>query len=243
MLCIRIADRFDVVDHAAATFAPYAKSLPCLIVAGSVALFLCIPFVTEKLMNLLAAIREINVGSVRVTLEPSWFFDGKNQERMLQLVRVIERGNGVQNDGRSVGDSGEENKSVEMLMDDWKKADERERNILLRHANRIGARLLGQNVRINGGEAVFDGCFQKGGNWIVAEVKTLKSVKSVLDSVSRQLDSFCETLDAMSDSEASRWSFHLLLDVADGCKPSRDQLAPLQALLDRHPRSKLLIYS
>ena len=161
-LVIRRLDSLDIVNRSSAAFAPFASSLPWLLVLLAVGMVLCIPSAPTALLAILKRVKKVGPFEFYPSEDP----DNKADEQLSIKLPVPDSGSekAIVRDPRAKLSDKAKSTLVELLTPEQRKAffkrlhDNRRRkdNILCLHAGRIGATIDARNIRLKWSPVHFD---------------------------------------------------------------------------------------
>ncbi len=240
VMFLRWVDDMDIASRASNVLAPFATTMPWLVVGVLVLVVLCIPGVISEFMNLLRRLRK--VGNCEFSQDP--FDNQKNRDRFVELIKAVfkeevERSKHNREDSEKPTDK-QTLSDVNQVFQSWDEIDATEQGLLLLHARNIGAELVSRNIRFTGHREVFDGLLRRGSEQIFVECKISTRQLSIANNISRVADTFRTVLASLNESVTKNTYFHLVISSTERLKDS--ERIRIRKLIDEIPRCAVFFY-
>ena len=237
---LRWVDDMDIASRASNVLAPFATTMPWLVVGVLVLVVLCIPGVISEFMNLLRRLRK--VGNCEFSQDP--FGNQKNRDRFVELIKAVckeecERSKHNRIDSEKPTDK-QTLSAANQVFQSWDEIDATEQGLLLLHARNIGAELVSRNIRFTGHREVFDGLLRRGSEQIFVECKISTRKFLIANNISRVADTFRTVLASLNETVTKNTSFHLVISSAERLKDS--ERIRIRKLIDEIPRCAVFFY-
>lgn len=216
-----LLDKIDIVRKMADVFAPYASSLPWLLVLLTVALALCIPGAPTALLAILKRVKKAGP----IEMFPSEDPDDRADELLSIRPTVLDCGSerAVVCDSHTKFSDKAKSTLVESLTPEQRKAlfkrlhDNRRRkdNILCLHAGKIGAIIDARNIRLKWSPVHFDASLVRDSERFL--VRVVNAYSDDFHNIVDELSDLAERIQRVSESHAK---IHVLVFEKASRKPT-----------------------
>ena len=233
-----LLDKIDIVRKMADVFAPYASSLPWLLVLLTVALVLCIPGAPTALLAILKRVKKAGPVELFPADDPD-VADIVSQrttvsitKRVLTAEQIRQTENKFQKSLKDVPTD-----RLKECLQNLHNLVATKNNLVAFHAGSIGAVLLKRGVHVEDSNLFFDASFKRNDEQIVARL--ISAPQNGLD-VTRQAKIMIEH---MSSSMIRSFFVHLVFYVVPGEAFDNEALDQIRKLLFNVCNIRLFFYS